>query len=283
MKKKLLMLLISGLLVWIIGSAAAMMFVCKPRPVKMPDTSKVFDLPVENVSLKTTDDVNIGGWYLPGDSTQAVVLTNGIYGNRRGLVTRAKYYAEKGFAVLLIDLRGTGESQAEPISFGWYERHDVLAAFQFLENKGYETVGVHGISLGASAVTYSLQESPDYDFVVLESCYDDMKNALNVRLDLYHVPRFCSGLMKYMTERRLGVNMETLRPLDYVPNMTMPTLFIAGDSEIKVKKTETESLFAQCGSTNKNLYFFKGAKHQDFFAYDEVEYKRILSNFLSRQ
>ncbi len=280
MKRKLVILLILGLLAWIIVSYIGAVYVSLPNPVKIPPSSKVFDFPVENVSLTTSDNVRIEGWYIPGDSSKAVLMANGIRGNRRGLIERAKLYQELGIGVLLIDLRGTGESQKEPIAFGWDERKDIIAAKDFLIEKGYSAIGAHGISLGASAITYSLQEEMRYDFVVLESCYDDIRNALNSRLKIYHVPKFCVWLMNKIGEKRLGIKMDQLRPVDYVSKLDVPVLFLAGDSEIRVKKTETETIFKKCASNDKILYFFEEAKHIDFLAFNAKKYQEVWSKFI---
>jgi len=188
--KRVLMLIVAGLFIWIVLSYVGARYASHPKLVDLPESGHFFDFAVEEITLQTADNVRIEGWYIKGDSAKAVVLTNGIRGNRRGLVERAKLYAEAGFGVLLIDLRGTGESEARPISYGWHERHDIHAATEFLRKKDYTHIGAHGISLGAAATVYGLQEQPDYAFIVLESCYGSVRDALNNRLAMKHIPRF---------------------------------------------------------------------------------------------
>lgn len=278
--KRVLMLIVAGLLVWIILSYAGARYASHPKLVDLPEASHFFDFPVEEITLQTTDNVRIEAWYIKGNSAKAVVLTNGIKGNRRGLVERAKLYAEAGFGVLLIDLRGTGESEAQPISYGWYERHDIHVATDFLRKKDYTHIGAHGISLGAAATVYGLQEQPDYAFVVLESCYGSVRDALNNRLEMKHIPRFSTMFMQKFSEWHLGVTMQELRPTNYIKSAQMPVLILAGDSEQRVKRTETESLYANCASSNKTLHYIKGAKHVDLLNHSPEVYRKIISGFL---
>jgi len=279
--KRVLMLIVAGLLTWIILSYAGARYASHPNLVDLPEVSHFFDFPVEEITLQTSDNVQIAGWYIKGDSAKAVVLTNGIRGNRRGLVERAKLYEEAGFGVLLIDLRGTGESEAQAISYGWHERHDIHAATDFLREKGYTGIGAHGISLGAAATVYGLQEKPNYVFVILESCYGSVRDALNNRLEMKYIPRFSTMFMRKFSEWHLGVTMQQLRPTDHIKSAQMPVLIIAGDSELRVKKSETEALHINCGSSNKTLHYIKGAKHVNLLHHSPEAYRKIIAEFLS--
>jgi len=272
----MLFVIVAGLLVWIILSYVGARYASHPNLMNLPEPSHYFDFSIEEITLQTSDNVRIAAWYIKGDSTRAVVLTNGIRGNRSGLIGRAKLYAAAGFGVLLIDLRGTGESEAQPISYGWHERHDIHAAANFLRKKDYTHIGAHGLSLGAAATVYSLQEQPDYAFVVLESCYGSVRDALNNRLKMKKIPRFTTIFMQKFSEWHLGVSMQQLSPADHIKSAQMPVLIMAGDSEQRVKKSETEALYANCGSSEKSLHYIKGAKHVDLLNHSPETYREII-------
>ena len=196
------------------------------------------------------------------------------------MIERARIYLNHGFNVLMPDLRGTGESGGELITFGWKERLDLMACYLFLQEKGYGEIAVHGLSLGAAAVAYSLELNPKYSFVVLESPYDNIENALNNRLALYQIPRFLASGMIFLTEARIEAEMEQLSPELSLRGLDCPTLLMAGDRELKVKKSETEKIFQRIGSTQKQLHFFKGAKHENFLKRYKKEYKKILDDWI---
>ena len=175
MKKRLIQLTVFGFILWIMGSVLGSKIATMSHPKKIHDASNYFTQSVENHTFNSFDQVQISSWFIPNDSTKrAVIILNGIGGNRLGLVERAKFYVEKNYNVLLPDLRGTGGSGGEVITFGWKERYDLEASVQFLKEKGMEEIAVHGLSLGAATIVYSFQEAPDYKFVVLESCYDNI-------------------------------------------------------------------------------------------------------------
>ncbi len=255
-----------------LGSYWGAQYATSPFPAKHPPAKKFFNHTVEDVTVITKDSVQIAAWYLPNSKEKSVILMNGYRGNRVPLVNRAKLYYDKGFSVLMPDLRGTGESDPVSITFGWKERFDLQACTRFLQNRGHERIAVHGLSLGAATIAYSLQEEPDYWFAVLESCYNNIDQTFQNRLDMFFIPSFSSTLVRYFTEQRIGALSTDLSPEEHLKAMKCPVLFLAGDKEKRVKKKETESIFNYCGAKDKQLHFFKGARHQDFLAFDREQF-----------
>ena len=64
-----------------------------------------------------------------------------------------KRYAEKGFNVLVPDLRAHGESEGEIIGMGWLDRLDLIAWIQLiLDEQPNASIILHGGSMGASTI-----------------------------------------------------------------------------------------------------------------------------------
>ncbi|MEM8907753.1 MAG: alpha/beta fold hydrolase [Bacteroidota bacterium] len=284
--KILLWLCISGPLLWLVGSYLGSMIATRSQAARIPLAKTFFTTPVENVELRAKDQVLTQAWYLPDPSNskqKAVILLNGLRGNRLGMIERAKLYHQTGYAVLLPDLRGTGASTPSLITFGWKERLDLLAGVAFLQKAGYSEIAVHGTSLGAATIVYSFNDNPDYAFVVLESCYDNIDQALANRVERFHLPSWVYQPLKHITAWRTGVPIQQLYPERDIPKGQFPTLILAGDAEQRVRKTETEKLFQQCGAKDKQLHFFRGAKHEDFLRRYDEEYRSVLHQWLVRQ
>ena len=84
-------------------------------------------------------DVMLDGWYLPGLGGMPVaILVHGIGSNRTGgsMTELACMMNERGYGVLVFDLRGHGESGDGLMSGGWHERMDVLGAVDYLLGRG---------------------------------------------------------------------------------------------------------------------------------------------------
>lgn len=254
--------------------------VTAPRNESIPDRAEIGGAPVENVSFTANDGMPLSAWLARANPDRAVVLMAGIGANRKVMVERGAYYVELGFSPLLLDLRGTGTSGRATVTIGWEERRDVLAAVHFLRERGYTTVGVHGISLGAAAILYAAQDRCDADFAVLESPYDTLDHAWRNRLAMYRVPPPITFAVRCFVQQRIGVNVDRLAPLAYAPQLKMPVLHLAGDSEPELKQEETQAIFDALGSTQKQLHWFKGARHYNFMSRHREEFRTVLKAFL---
>ncbi len=277
--------LIFFLLLWIGLGFVGSWISIQPRLVDLETADHYFgsEYLAEEITLEAADGQKIVTWFLPNDTASTVViLLAGIGGNRAGMVDRAKIYLSLGYGVLIPDLRGTGESSGGNITFGWEERLDLLAAVDFLQKKGREHIAVHGTSLGAATISYTLPEQPPYDFVVMESPYDNIVQALENRVHLFKLPLFLFRPLIWWTEWRLEVSTEQLAPETYVHLYQGPIFLMAGDSELKVKKAETQKIFRNMTSDDKQLFFFQGAKHVDYLKYDPDTYQSVLKNWLNR-
>ena len=283
--KKMKYLFLFGIISWLGGSYAGTEFATRTQFKTIPAAETYFSQPVRNETFFSKDGVEVSSWFLQDTtSNKAVIILNGIGGNRTGVTKRANFYHKNNYNVLLPDLRGTGKSGGDAITFGWHERKDLLAAVNFLkEKKGIDTIAVHGLSLGAATITYTFQEKPDYHFVVLESCYDNIENALRHRIETYYVPYFLVYPMRLMTERKMNVTQDQLSPESYMSLCTYPTFIMAGDSEVKLPLAETQKIFENCASEEKELYIFKGAHHENFMDRFEEEWKGVMTPWLEKQ
>jgi alpha-beta hydrolase superfamily lysophospholipase len=273
---------VAGLLVLWIGSGyAAAYLLTHPPKTAIHSREELGGRRIENVTLTSQDGVSIEAWYTPNEGDRAVILLAGIGAERRQTVRHGEYYVQLGYTVLMPDLRASGNSGGDVVSMGWFERYDLEACRKFLVEKGYKHIGADGISLGAATICYSLQDNPDWAFIVLESAYHCIDSALEHRLDLFHVPHFAALPVQWFTERIVGVSPEMLRPIDYMPLCTAPALIMAGDSEAELPLYETEALFEKCGAPLKRLHVFKGGRHQNFLKFFPDEYKETLKVFLT--
>ena len=141
-----------------------------PRTVHAISTPESYGLYYKRINLVSIDNQRLTGWYVPplsvdqlafdpeGSLAQkwpAVVVCHGLGEAHDQYLPLAKTLHDAGFAVLLVDTRGQGESDPAAITYGLRERLDVLAAVKYLRETAYidETkVCVVGHDIGATAV-----------------------------------------------------------------------------------------------------------------------------------
>ena len=77
--------------------------------------------PHENVSFRTSDGLELKGWYVPSRNGAAVIAFPGRSGPR----AHTRMLVRHGYGVLLFDRRGEGASEGDPNVFGWKGDRDL--------------------------------------------------------------------------------------------------------------------------------------------------------------
>jgi uncharacterized protein len=244
---------------------------------------------MEAVRLTAADGVRLHAWVLRSRCAAPenwVVLLHGYRSDRTASHRRVKLFARRGYNVLLLHFRGHGSSQRTRISYGYNERLDVRAAFDYLRSLPLgrrARIGVDGRSMGAAAAAYAVGKAEiDPDWMILESCYDRIENAFANRLAL-KVGRPLAPLMAWpvelVVEQLVRLRAEDLDPAKALEKTRCPVLVLAGDSEKVLKLAEIEYLYG-CIPEPKRLVLFPGAAHEDLLAHDPRRYIRAVGAFL---
>jgi fermentation-respiration switch protein FrsA (DUF1100 family) len=271
---------ISIFLLWILTGYIFAREMTQPAHTNYPDITQIDSFKVEQKTFLSADGIKINAWLAGNNKQKAVILLPGIHANSSQMTERAKIYLAHGFSVLLPDLRGEGKSEGGVVSFGWNERHDLLACVRWMKNNGYENIGVHGCSLGAATIAYSFDSLTSYNFVVMESSYDNIDHALANRTFDSGFNRFLFWPAYFFTTLKTGVSADQLSPINYVSKFKGPLLYFAGDKEEQIPLAETNTIFSTFGSTQKTIRIFHGAHHQDFLHFDSPTYTTALNDFL---
>ena len=144
---------------------------------------------MQPLTLLSSDGLRLHAWVLLSRKASPedwVVLLHGYRSDRSAVQNRARFFSRRGFNVLLLHFRGHGSSDPAIISYGYNERKDVKAAFDFIRSLRPEQrmrIGIDGISMGAAAAAYAVGHGDvDPDWMILESCYDNIRNAFANRL-----------------------------------------------------------------------------------------------------
>ncbi|MEZ5989740.1 MAG: hypothetical protein R3F30_11565 [Planctomycetota bacterium] len=229
-----------GLALWVVHETS------RPRNRAVAERSEIAGHPVEKVKLRAKDKVEVSTWWVPVDREHAVILVAGIGMSREANLPAAEFYANRGWSVLMPDLRGTGESSPERITFGWYEARDIAACREFLTGRGFSTIGVHGRSLGAAAALYEASSDGVPAFLVLESPYSDIRLALAQRLPRVPMPELSFFPVRVLASIMLGVHAGDLRPVDVIRRCATPTLLLGGQLDRETMPSELEAMLQAC-------------------------------------
>ena len=244
-------------------------------PADFPSTT-------QTVNFLALDGIKLSGWFVPCDNaTVAVVLLHGNGGSRRQVMARVGLFHDAGYAVLLYDARGHGLSEGDKVSAGWFETADLLGALDFVRTKGLHKFGCLGISQGAATVALAAERlPPEVAWVILESSYPNMRDALDRRFRNYlHLPGWLAGgLFMPFAEWRLGVAIDDIAPIKHIQNLTCPVFILGGTHDQHTLLESTRALF-NAAKAPKELWLVAGATHVDLYGFAQQEYARRILAF----
>ena len=239
-----------------------------------------------------TDDLTLRGWYIESEHRgPTLVFVHGIDGVRSGnnAVQLASMMMDRGFDVLMFDLRGHGSSDGDRVSGGDHERQDVLAAFDFLEERGVplSDVGVLGFSMGAGTAALALAEAPSVDALVLDSPYANVSDLISQEIENRSVlpgwsaPLFVPGA-KLAARLVFDIDIDALAPESIVANFDYPVLIIHGVADTRVP-VEHGIRVHMASHADSELWLLEGIDHVDAFqTYPEEYTERVASYFQER-
>ncbi len=222
------------------------------------------------------------------NAPSAVVLVHGR-GTSRGSQLRENAYPlvealnAAGFAVLLFDLRGHGDSASTRITFGIREQRDILGAFDWLRERGFSpgNIGVLGASMGGAATIAAAAIEPGFGAIVIDSAYTDVGVIFArqfARFTRLPTPVLHSALVvaRWLT----GESIADFRPLDLAHRLrARPTLVIhaQGDSIVPV-----EQAHAIAAAADGELWLTGARGHLRSYAHDRAAYLHRVVGFFAR-
>lgn len=241
-----------------------------------------FDFPTEQVSFAATDGVTLWGWFVPcAGSTRGAVLLHGNGSTRSQMIARARWLRTQGYAVLLYDARGHGESGGERVSFGLLETRDLLGALDYVRSRGATDIGCIGASQGGATIALAAEQLRNVRWVVLEAVFPDLPLAMDRRFrHTLHLPGWFAGLlMRPIAEWRIGASAREIAPLKMVGRLKCPALILGGERDPYTTVEDTRALYAAAAGP-KQLWLVPNAGHVDLYGAAGRNYEEHLAEFL---
>ena len=240
-------------------------------------------------------DVTLSGWYLPGENDNPhLIFVHGIGSVRSGdnAVQLAARLVDQGYNVLMFDLRGHGSSEGDKVSGGYFERWDVLGAFDYLLERGVDPgrtgqIGLIGFSMGAATAIMAAAEEPRIIALVADSPYADAsdliarESARKTPFPQWLIPIFIPTA-KLMAKGIYGINIGELVPEQAVTSLKYPILVIHGTGDERIPWEHGQRV-AEAAPEGSFLWQVPDVDHVDaFLTYPDEYVDRVTEYFGSR-
>jgi pimeloyl-ACP methyl ester carboxylesterase len=198
-------------------------------------------------------------WIRAGDAKAAIVMVHGGGEDNRAVpyadgLRLARDLVRARYAVLMLDLRNYGESDAAPdgvVTFGEREADDVLGAVDYLRGRFPALrVGALGFSMGGSTVLYAAARELRLEAVVTDGAFAESRSIAGrfVRAAT-GLPMLLAAPLVWSAETLHGVPLGRGRAIDLVGDIApRPVLLIHNAADPIVPLAHVRRLAAACPS-----------------------------------
>jgi uncharacterized protein len=232
----------------------------------------------------------LSGWFLAHAGGHRVIIL--VHGFGRGGCRTCGFYGQfgevavalqqRGFNVLLFDLRGHGHSSDGRYTFGLREKDDVEGVVDWLLQHASRPgmIGVLGESMGGAASILAAAEEPTVGALVTDSAFADLESVLRVQFPKQSgLPRFSLPSAYLMGRLIIGEDLRTSRPVDRIGHIaSRPVLLIHGTADEVIPLTHLHHL-AQA-DPSADVWIVVGATHVGAYAKAPQVYLDRVARFL---
>ena len=226
------------------------------------------DTPVEpesgmqDVSLRTTDDVTVKATWWPGTRDVTLVLFHGNAGHRGDRFDWMRPFVQLGWSVLLVDYRGYGGSEGSPSESGL--RRDANAAVAWMrQHHPKQKLVYFGESIGCSVALACAAES-EPAALILQSGTLDLADVAASHYPIVPVKLILSD--RFNARKTIG-------------KLRAPLLSIHGDRDAIIPDRFGRAIF-EAYEGPKEWYTVAGAGHNDVVYVGRQAYYERIHRFL---
>jgi alpha-beta hydrolase superfamily lysophospholipase len=257
--------------------------VSRPENTRTPQD---LGLACETLGMVTDAGARLEAWLLtPANPRGTVLLFHGYAASRSSLLDEGRAFYDLGFAAVLVDFRGSGGSDGNATSLGYYEADDVAAAVRYVRSRGLPApLILYGQSMGGAAVLRSISAlGVRPDAIILESVFGRMLGAVRNRFALMGVPSFPGAeLLVFWGGVQVGFSGFDHNPTDYARGCDCAALVLHGAEDRHAKPEEGQSIYENLGGT-KELIAFPGGGHTGLLKAAPEQWREVVGPFLARQ
>ncbi len=215
-----------------------------------------------------------------------VLVVHGYGGNGDIMDYASKKYYDKGYNVVIPDLRGHGRSQGRYIGMGILDKRDIdeIIALIVKGDKNAEII-LHGVSMGGAAVILTAAENKwkNIKAVISDCSFDRADNiiAYQISHNFHIMPYPIMSLLDIICRRKAGYSLKESSPIEEVSKINVPVLFIHGDKDSLVPFKTVYRLYRKAGC-KKDILVCRNAGHGVSALVDRRGYWQKVFDFLDK-
>ncbi|EER18983.1 Protein C14orf29, putative [Perkinsus marinus ATCC 50983] len=195
----------------------------------------------------------------PAKELPCVVYLHGNCSSRIEGLSALPVLLPFGITVFTFDFAGSGRSDGEYVSLGYFEKDDLACVVEHLRATGtVSTIGLWGRSMGAATALLHGDRDPSIAGMVLDSPFQDLRivaEELVIEFGGFRVPKFvvniAMSMIRNSIKSRADFDINDLVPIKHVDRTFIPALFVAAEGDTFVKPHHARALYdAYAGDKN---------------------------------
>lgn len=241
---------------------------------------------VEDHYIQSDDGLTLMGEYFPAeaDSHLWMLGVHGYTSKKEDYRNVASMFAQRGYHVLLPDMRAHGESEGSFIGMGWLDRMDLLNWIDHIIalDPGAQII-LHGTSMGGAAVMMTAGEAlPENVKGIIEDCgytsvWDIFADELEYLFGLPPFPVLHSASI--VSKLRAGYSFGEASAVEQLGNARVPMLFIHGGNDNFVRTDMVYEVYAAYPAV-KDILVIDGAGHGEAYCMNPELYFDTMFSFI---
>lgn len=219
----------------------------------------------ESIDVETEDRSPAGKlnlWFVPGraDDGPAVVLLHGWGDSRIGSLGWLDVLSPIVSQIVLLDIRGHGNSPFKRCTWGRYEIGDMRIAVRTLRERGCEApVLLAGGSMGGAIAAMAAADGVECAGVMVDSPYLDSTDVTRNVVRRMGFPPWPIVDIGWWWLKKFGAKEHRIKPVEVVQQLHMPLLVMHGENDVVVPVDDARALAA--AAPDGTLVTFPGSDH----------------------
>ena len=208
----------------------------------------------------------VGSYYPPNEQVAHPSCVIYLHGNASSQLEGqflVPIFVPAGVSVLCFDMSGSGNSEGEYISLGYFEKDDVAKAIEFVRTTYHvELVALWGRSMGAATCFYALADDPTIAGAVADSPFASLSLLIKDLAQRVSVPGFVvsmgSSFISSKIKKIAHFDPLEVEPVKYAPMCFTPIVIIHGENDDFILPKHSQMIYEKYCGEDKKLYNVPG-------------------------
>ena len=220
-------------------------------------------------------------FYTSENSSKTVVC---LHGHNSCFASQLKYlpiFLSLGYNVFIPDHRRSGLSGGDTVTFGAYEKHDVLDWISELRaRRPGDSIALFGESMGAATAIMTAAEIPDAVFLIDYCGYANFEGLLTRYTDNKYIRKAVMPSIRLVCERCFGFDVNECDALEAITRVGCPILIMHSKADKTVNYKN--ALMLKEAAPHAELHTFPDSIHARSITKSPDEYADTVKEFVRK-